>query len=53
MIHIVISFSDYQNSIFIDRVPYKYKNWQLYGILQIPAQISTFSPYMQKAAFSP
>ena len=52
MIHIMVSFSDYQNSIFIDRVPYKQKNWQLHGILQISVQMSTFSPHMQKVAFS-
>ena len=52
MIHIMVSFSDYQNSIFIDRVPYKQKNWQLHGILQISVQMSTFSPQMQKGAFS-
>ena len=47
MIHIML-FSDYQNSIFIDRVPYKHKNWQL----QISVQMSMFSPHMQKVAFS-
>ena len=52
MIHIMVSFSDYQNSIFIDRVPYKHKNWQLHGILQISVQISMFSPHMQKVTFS-
>ena len=52
MIHIMVSFSDYQSSIFIDRVPYKHKNWQLHEILQISVQMSTFSPHMQKAAFS-
>ena len=31
MKHIMVSFSDYYNSIFIDRVPYKHKNWQLHG----------------------
>ena len=52
MIHIMVSFSDYQNSIFIDMVPCKHKNWQLYGILQISVKMSTFSPHMQKVAFS-
>ena len=52
MIHIMVSFSDYQNSSFIDRVPYKHKNWQLRGILQISVQISMFSTHMQKVAFS-
>ena len=47
----MVSFSDYQNSIFIDRVPYKQKNWQLHGILIIPFQINLFSPHMQKVAF--
>ena len=52
MIHIMVSFSDYQNSIFIERIPYKNKNWQLHGILQISVQISMFSPHMQNVAFS-
>ena len=52
MIYIMVSFSDYQKSIFIDRVPYKHKNRQLYGILQISIQISMFFPRMQKVAFS-
>ena len=52
MIHSMVSFADYQNSIFIDRVPYKHKNWQLRGILQISVQISIFSPHIQKDAFS-
>ena len=52
IIHIMVFFSNYQNSIFIDRVPYKHKNWQLHGILQISVQISMFSPHMQKVAFS-
>ena len=52
MIHVMVSFSDYENSIFIDRVPYKQKNWQHHGILQISVQMSTFSPHMQKVAFS-
>ena len=51
MIHIMVSFSDYQNSIFIDRVPCKQKKWQLHGILQISVQMSTFSPHMQKLLF--
>ena len=48
----MVSFSDYQNSIFIDRVPYKQKNWQLHGILQISVEMSMFSPHMQKVTFS-
>ena len=52
MIHIMVSFSDYQNSIFIDRVPYKYQNWKLHGTLQISVQRNMFSPRMQKVAFS-
>ena len=52
MINIILSFSDYQNSIFIDRVSYKHKNWQLHGILQISVQISMFSLHMQNIAFS-
>ena len=39
------SFPDYYNSIIIDRVPYKHKNWQLHGILMIPVQIALFSPH--------
>ena len=34
MTHIMVSFSDYQNFIFFDRVPYKHKYWQLQGILK-------------------
>ena len=52
MIHIMVSFWDSKNSIYIDRVPYKHENWQLHGILQISVQISMFSPHMQKVAFS-
>ena len=52
MIHIMLSSSDYQNSIYIERVPYKHKNWQLHGISQISVQISTFSPHMQEVTFS-
>ena len=46
MIHIMVSFSDCQSSIFIDRVPYKDKNWKFLGILQISVQMSMFSPHM-------
>ena len=52
MIHIMVSFSDYQNSIFLDSALYKHKHWQLCGTLQISVQISMFSRHMQKAAFS-
>ena len=52
MIYIMVSFSVYYNSNFIDRVPYKHKNWKLHSILQISVQISIFSPHMQKVAFS-
>ena len=58
MSHIMVSFSDYQNSIElyqtikIDRLPYRHKNWQLHGILQISVQISMFSSHMQNVAFS-
>ena len=45
MIHIMVSFSDYHNSIFVDRVPYKHKNRELHGIIQISVQISMFSPH--------
>ena len=52
MIHTMVSFSDYQNSIFLDRLLYKHKHWQLRAILQIFVQISMFSRHMQKAGFS-
>ena len=52
MIHIMVSFPDHQNSIFIDRVPNKSKDWHLHGILQISVQMSIFSPHMQNVAFS-
>ena len=52
MVEIMVSFSDYQNSTFVDRIPYKHKNWQPHGILQISVQISMFSPQMKKVAFS-
>ena len=34
MIHIMVSFSDYQNSIFIDWVPYKHQNRHIHGIME-------------------
>ena len=52
MIHIMVSFSGYQNFIFIDSFPYNHKKWQLYGILQIHVEMGTFSPDMQILAFS-
>ena len=52
LIHIMVSFSDYENSIFNDRVPYKHKNWQFHVILTISVEITMFSPHMQKVAFS-
>ena len=48
MNHIMVSFSDHYNSIFIDRVPCKHKNWQFHGILIIPFQIRLFPLHMQK-----
>ena len=36
----MVFFSDYYNSIFIDRFPYKHKNRQLHGILIAPFQNS-------------
>ena len=36
----MVFFSDYYNSIFIDRFPFKHKNWQLHGILIAPFQNS-------------
>ena len=52
MIDIMVSFSDCKNSTFVDRIPYKHKNWQLHVILQISVQISMSSPQMKKVAFS-
>ena len=52
IIHIMVSFSDYQNSICVDRVPYKHENSQLHGVLQTSVQISMFSPHVKNAAFS-
>ena len=49
---IMVSISDHYNSIFIDRVPYKYKNWQFYCILIIAFQISLFSLHVPKVTFS-
>ena len=48
---IIVSFSDNYKSIFIDRAPYKHKNWQFYGISKIHFQISLFSPHMQNVLF--
>ena len=36
----MVFFSDYYDSMFIDRFPYKHKNWQLHGILITPFQNS-------------
>ena len=52
VIHIMVSFSHYQNSTFVDRATYKHKNWQLHDVLQISVQISMFSSQMKKVAFS-
>ena len=52
MNHIMVSFSDHYNSIFIDRVPYRHKNWQFHGILIISFQIILLSPHRQKVTFS-
>ena len=52
MIDIMVSFSDCKNSTFVDRIPYKPKNWQLHVILQISVQICMFSPQMKKVAYS-
>ena len=35
MNHIMVSFPDYHSSVFIDRVPYKHKTWQLHGNLSV------------------
>ena len=44
MNHIMVSFSGYCSSIFIDKVwRYKHKNWQLHGIWPIPVYIRIFS----------
>ena len=52
MNRIMASFSDHFNSIFIDRVPYKHKNWQFHAILIILFQINLFSPHMHKVTFT-
>ena len=52
MNHIMVLFSDYYNSIFIDSVSYKLKNWQFHGILLIPFQINLLSPHMERVVFS-
>ena len=49
---VMVSYSDHCNSIFIERVSYKHKNWQLDDTLTIPIQISLFSPHMHKVTFS-
>ena len=36
MNHTMVSFSDHYNSIFIDGVPYKHKNWQFHGKFLYP-----------------
>ena len=54
MNHMVFS-TDHYNSIFVDRVTYKHRNWQFHGILVIPIlviQISLFSPHMRKVTVS-
>ena len=38
----MVFFSDYYNTNFIDRIPYKHKNWKLHGILIIPFQINLY-----------
>ena len=43
MIHIMVSFSDYQNSIFIDWVPYKHQNWHIHGIISTPLQVTRWN----------
>ena len=53
MDHIIVSFSDHYNSIFIDRVCYKHKTWQFHGILINPFHDkSIFSSYAQNYFFS-
>ena len=51
MNRIIVSFTDHYNFIFVDRVPYKHKTCQFYGILIIPFQISVFSPHIHKVTF--
>ena len=51
MNHIMVSFWDHHNSIFIDRAPSKYKDWKFNGILITSYRISLFSPHMDKVIF--
>ena len=53
MDHIIVSFSDHYNSIFIDRLRYKHNTWQFHGILIIPFHDKLiFSSYAQNYFFS-
>ena len=48
----MVSFLDHYNFIFVDKVPYKHKNWQFHSILIVASQASPFSPHMHKVTFS-
>ena len=39
----MVYLSDYQNSIFIDWVPWKHKNWHIHGIITSPLQVTRWS----------
>ena len=51
MNRIFASFRNHCNSIFIDRVPYKHRNWLFHGALIIAFQIILFSLHMYKVIF--
>ena len=39
----MVYLSDYQNSIFIDWVPCKHKNWHIHGIITSPLQVTCWN----------
>ena len=48
----MVFLSDHWNSIFIDKVHYKHKDWQFHGIFIIRFHMSVLSPHMEKVGFS-
>ena len=48
---IMVSFWDLYNFIFIDRVPYKHKNWQFHSILITDSQTTYFLLICTKLLF--
>ena len=52
MIHIMVSFSNYQNSIFIDRVPYKQKLAASWYFTNYYSDKHVFSSYAKSCFFS-